>query len=99
MAVIGVVLALVFGGGDDDKVQPDPTPTQPTDQPTDQPTTNVDKGIEVGEGVFVKPQTGYIRKTLYGYKGVYLLKQGEAYFMVQAFKGGPTTPPRRCCRS
>ncbi len=89
VAVIGIVLALVFGGGDDDKVQPNPTPTQPTDKPTDQPTTNADEGIEVGEGVFVKPQTGYIRKTISGYKGVYLLKQSEAYFMVEAFKGGP----------
>ncbi|WP_112240930.1 hypothetical protein [Kribbella monticola] len=86
VAVIGVVLALVLGGGDDNKVQPDPTPTS---QPTDKPTTNVDEGIEVGEGVFVKPQTGYIRKTLTGYKGVYLLKQSEAYFMVEAFKAGP----------
>jgi hypothetical protein len=48
----------------------------------------VDEGIEVGEGVFVKPQTGYIRKTISGYKGVYLLKQSEAYFMVEAFKAG-----------
>jgi hypothetical protein len=40
----------------------------------------------------VKPQPGYIRKSLDKFTGVYLLKQGEAYFMVNAFKAdGQTT--------
>jgi len=42
--------------------------------------------VQVGQGVFVKPQPGYIRKSLDGFDGVYLLKQGEAYFMVNAWK-------------
>jgi hypothetical protein len=99
VAILGVVLALVFSGGNDNKVQPNPT-NQPSDQPSSQPSgqpssqptnqpANVDEGIEVGEGVFVKPQPGYLRKSITGYKGVYLLKQGEAYFMVEAFKAGP----------
>jgi hypothetical protein len=83
VAVIGVVLALIFSGGDDKKAEPDPQPT--TSQST-QPTGNVDEGIEVAEGVFVKPQPGYIRKSLDKFTGVYLLKQGEAYFMVNAWK-------------
>jgi hypothetical protein len=87
VAVIGVVLALVFGGGDDKKVDPQPQPTNnPTTQPTNEPTTGADEGIEVAEGVYVKPQPGYLRKTLDKFTGVYLLKQGEAYFMVNAFK-------------
>ncbi|ADB32173.1 hypothetical protein Kfla_3109 [Kribbella flavida DSM 17836] len=82
VAVIGIVLSLIFGG-DDTKVEPDP---QPTTDPTTQPTGNVDEGIEVAEGVFVKPAPGYIRKSLDKFNGVYLLKQGEAYFMVNSFK-------------
>ncbi|GAA0616887.1 hypothetical protein [Kribbella sandramycini] len=83
VAVIGIVLALIFGG--DDKVA-EPTPTGgggggDTSQPT-----NVDEGIEVGEGVFVKPAPGYLRKEIKDFDGVYLLKKGEAYFMVQSFK-------------
>jgi len=98
VAVIGVVLALVFGGGDDDNVQPNPEPTtaptsqptgEPTTEPTGEPTTNADEGIEVAEGVYVKPQPGYLRKSLDKFTGVYLLKQGEAYFMVNAFKSNP----------
>jgi hypothetical protein len=85
VAILGVLLALVFGGSDASKVQPDP---KPTNQPTGQP-VNVDEGIEVAEGVYVKPQIGYIRKSISGYKGVYLLKQSEAYFMVEAFKANP----------
>ena len=85
VAVIGVVLALVFKG-DDKKADPSPTPTsQPTTGQSTQP-TNVDEGIEVSQGVYVKPQPGYIRKSLDGFDGVYLLKQGEAYFMVDAWK-------------
>jgi len=83
----------VFGGGDDKKVQPSPPsppttqPTgEPTTQPTGEPTTSADEGIEVAEGVYVKPQPGYLRKPLNKYTGVYLLKSGEAYFMVNAFK-------------
>lgn len=84
VAVIGIVLALVFKGGDDKKADPGPT-TQPTTGQSTEP-TNVDEGIEVGQGVYVKPQPGYIRKSLDGFDGVYLLKQGEAYFMVSAWK-------------
>ncbi|MFC9692776.1 hypothetical protein ACFTSF_29780 [Kribbella sp. NPDC056951] len=84
VAVIGIVLALIFGGGDDKKqVQPTPTNGGGGDNGNNQP---VDEGIEVGEGVFVKPATGYVRKELKDFKGVYLLKSGEAYFMVQVFK-------------
>ncbi|MGC4942924.1 hypothetical protein [Kribbella sp. DT2] len=86
VVVIGVVLSLVFGRNDDNNVQPDPNP-----QPTGQPSENADKGIEVGEGVFVDPAAGYLRKTLEGFKGVYLLKQGEGYFMVQTVKAGSDT--------
>ena len=35
----------------------------------------------------MKPQPGYVRKSLDDFSGVYLLKQGEAYFMVNAFQG------------
>jgi hypothetical protein len=88
VAVLGLVLSLIFKGGDDNKVEPNP---KPTGNPT-QPAANVDEGIEVGEGVFVKPQSGYLRKTVDSFTGVYLLKQGEAYFMVNAFKAdGETT--------
>jgi hypothetical protein len=113
VAIIGVVLALVFGGGDDKQVQPppvEPTTSEPTSQPTGEPTgeptsqptgeptspptsqpTNepsgpADEGIEVSDGVFVKPQPGYLRKTLQKFNGVYLLKAGEAYFMVETYK-------------
>jgi hypothetical protein len=97
VAIIGVILALVFGGGDDDK-QVQPPPVEPTSQPTNEPTnpptsqpTNepsgpADEGIEVSDGVYVKPQPGYLRKTLQKFNGVYLLKAGEAYFMVETFK-------------
>ncbi|ONI69512.1 hypothetical protein BWI15_23345 [Kribbella sp. ALI-6-A] len=86
VVVIGVVLALVFGRSDGNNVQPDPNP-----QPTGQPSQDADKGIEVGEGVFVDPAAGYLRRTLKGFKGVYLLKQGEGYFMVQTVKAGNDT--------
>jgi hypothetical protein len=85
VAVIGIVLALIFGRGDDKKADPTPQP-QPTTSQSTEPTGNVDEGIEVAEGVYVKPQPGYIRKSLDDFKGVYLLKQGEAYFMVNAWK-------------
>ncbi|GAB3925879.1 hypothetical protein GCM10029976_019760 [Kribbella albertanoniae] len=86
VAVIGIVLALIFGGGDDKKqVQPPPETGGGGDNGTNQP-TNTDEGIEVGEGIFVKPASGYVRKELKDFKGVYLLKTGEAYFMVQVFK-------------
>jgi len=83
VAIIGVVLAVVFSSGDDKKAEPTPEPT--TTQSTE-PTGNVDEGIEVAEGVYVKPQPGYVRKSLDKFTGVYLLKQGEAYFMVNAWK-------------
>jgi len=83
VAVIGIVLALIFGGDDKKQVQPPPT-TGGGGDGTNQPAA--DEGIEVGEGVFVKPASGYIRKELKDFKGVYLLKSGEAYFMVQVFK-------------
>jgi hypothetical protein len=87
VAVIGIVLALIFGRGDDKKADPTPQPQpQPTTSQSTEPTGNVDEGIEVAEGVYVKPQPGYIRKSLDDFKGVYLLKQGEAYFMVNAWK-------------
>ena len=99
VAIIGVVLALVFKGGDGDQADPTPTPTtsQPTGEPTGEPTSEPtgepteeptaeptgspttepttkpnggDEGIEVAEGVYVKPQTGYIRKSVDGFKGV-----------------------------
>ncbi|WP_406056281.1 hypothetical protein [Kribbella sp. NBC_00889] len=84
VAVIGVVLALIFGRGDDKQAEPTP---QPTNGQSTEPTENVDEGIEVAEGVFVKPQPGYVRKELKNFDGVYLLKAKEAYFMVEAFKG------------
>ncbi|NEA32985.1 hypothetical protein [Streptomyces sp. SID13031] len=90
VAVIGVVLALLFSGGDDKKVEP-PVPVTPTStQPSNEPSTPVeDKGIDVAQGVRVTPAPGYLRKPLDKYTGVYLLKGGEAYFMVNAFKPGP----------
>ncbi len=93
VAVIGVVLALIFGGGDDKEAGPNPQPSPTnTENPSPEPTGNVDEGIAVAEGVYVKPQPGYVRKSLDNFSGVYLLKQGEAYFMVNAFKGdGETT--------
>ena len=84
VAVIGIVLALIFGGDDKKQVQPPPDGGGGGDDGTNQPTA--DEGIEVGEGVFVKPATGYVRKELKDFKGVYLLKSGEAYFMVQVLK-------------
>lgn len=83
VVVIGIVLALVFGRGDDNKVEPNPAPTN---GPTSQPGEDADQGLEVAEGVFVKPAKGYTRKDLEGFKGVYLLKPQEAYFMVGVFK-------------
>jgi hypothetical protein len=94
VAVIGVVLALIFGRGDDKQANPNPNPeptTTSTESPSPEPTGNADEGIEVGEGIYVKPQPGYIRKSLDNFKGVYLLKAGEAYFMVQVSKGGGET--------
>ncbi|TCC29292.1 hypothetical protein [Kribbella sindirgiensis] len=123
VAIIGVVLALVFRGGDDEQADPTPTPTsaptsqpteeptaeptdspttEPTEEPTGEPTTSPtnepttepnggDEGIEVAEGVYVKPQTGYIRKSVDGFKGVVLVKQGEGVFMVQAAKVSGTS--------
>ncbi|WP_427894174.1 PT domain-containing protein [Kribbella sp. GL6] len=111
VAIIGVILALVFKGGND---QADPTPTtstsaptanptdgptgeptasptdgptgEPTANPTTQPSTGGDEGIAVAEGIYVKPQPGYVRQSLDGYKGVFLVKQGEGLFMVAAAK-------------
>jgi hypothetical protein len=85
VALIGVVLAVILNSGDDQKADPDPQPT--TGQST--PAANVDEGIAVAEGVYVKPQPGYLRKSLDNFSGVYLLKQGEGYFMVNAWKAGP----------
>jgi hypothetical protein len=92
VAVIGVVLALIFGRGDDKEATPNPQPTNTsTESPSPEPTGNADEGIEVGEGVYVKPQPGYIRKSLDNFTGVYLLKAGEAYFMVSVAKGNGET--------
>ncbi|MFF0268718.1 PT domain-containing protein [Kribbella sp. NPDC004536] len=110
VAIIGVVLALIFKGGDD-QADPTPTPTgaptaqptgeptgQPTEQPTGEPTasptaepttqpsTGGDEGIAVAEGIYVKPANGYVRQSLDGYTGVFLVKQGEGIFMVAAAK-------------
>ncbi|GAA1159551.1 hypothetical protein GCM10009630_67090 [Kribbella jejuensis] len=106
VAIIGVVLALIFKGGDD-QADPTPIPTgaptaQPTGQPTEQPTgeptasptgapttqpsTGGDEGIAVAEGIYVKPASGYVRQSLDGYSGVFLVKQGEGIFMVAAAK-------------
>ncbi|MFD7157128.1 PT domain-containing protein [Kribbella sp. NPDC059898] len=111
VAIIGVILALVFKGGDD---QADPTPTtstsaptanptdgptgeptanptgeptaEPTANPTTQPSTGSDEGIAVAEGIYVKPQPGYVRQSLDGYQGVFLVNKGEGLFMVAAAK-------------
>ncbi|MFG1908247.1 PT domain-containing protein [Kribbella sp. NPDC048928] len=117
VAIIGVVLALVFKGGDD-QADPSPVPTSeptsqptgeptggpteeptseptssPTSEPTGEPTTQPtqgggDEGIAIAEGIYVKPQPGYVRKSLEGYKGVFLVKQGEGLFMAFAGKSG-----------
>jgi hypothetical protein len=75
--------------------EPTSEPTsEPTESPTNEPTTEPnggDEGIEVAEGVYVKPQTGYIRKSVDGFKGVVLVKQGEGVFMVQAAKVSGTS--------
>ncbi|MGZ0146437.1 PT domain-containing protein [Kribbella sp. WER1] len=117
VAIIGVILALVFKGGNDDTADPTPTtstsaPTaNPTDGPTGEPTANPtgeptaeptanpttqpssggDEGIAVAEGVYVKPQPGYVRQSLDGYKGVFLVKQGEGLFMVAAAKSSESS--------
>jgi hypothetical protein len=99
VAVIGVLLALVFGGSDDDKKVDGPSPTiptstQPTGEPSTEPSTPADStGIDVAEGVRVTPAPGYKRESLDKYTGVYLLNKGEAYFMVNAFKPNPGETP------
>ncbi|MDX6281911.1 MAG: hypothetical protein QOH03_2982 [Kribbellaceae bacterium] len=96
VAVLGVVMALLFGG-DDKKIDASPsipTATQPTSEPSNEPTTPADDtGIDVAEGVRVTPAPGYKRESLGKYTGVYLLNKGEAYFMVNAFKPGPGETP------
>ncbi|WP_405058119.1 hypothetical protein OG474_36020 [Kribbella sp. NBC_01505] len=90
VAVIGIVLALIFGGGDDKQVSPPPNPNPtPTGNGDNNQPTGTDEGLEVGEGVYVKPALGYTRKELKDFKGVFLLKQGEGSFMVQVFKAAP----------
>lgn len=70
--------------------EPTSSPTsEPTGQPTNEP-TGEDKGIEAGEGIFVNPAPGYIRKSGGSTKGVYLLKQGEATFWLQVVKDAGT---------
>jgi hypothetical protein len=84
VAIIGVVLALILGGGTDKNAGPGPLPTN-------KPATSAkdaDKGIDAGLGVFVNPATGFIRKTD-SRKGVYLVKQGEATFWLQVVQGKP----------
>jgi hypothetical protein len=97
VAVIGVVLAFVFGGNDVKNIDASPsipTATQPTSEPSNEPTTPADDtGIDVAEGVRVTPAPGYLRESLPKYTGVYLLNKGEAYFMVNAFKPNPGETP------
>ncbi|MDX6261513.1 MAG: hypothetical protein QOH84_3201, partial [Kribbellaceae bacterium] len=97
VAVIGVVLAFVFGGDDKEPIDASPsipTATQPTSEPSNEPSTPADDtGIDVAEGVRVTPAPGYMRESLAKYTGVYLLNKGEAYFMVNAYKPGPGETP------
>jgi hypothetical protein len=86
VAVIGMILALVFGGGDDEPPGPGPLPIG---HPSPHATTGTDVGIDAGNGVFVKPALGFVRKTSTDAKGVYLVKQGEATFWLQVVKGRP----------
>jgi hypothetical protein len=84
VAIIGVVLALVLGGGDNKNAGPGPLPTNKPSTPA----KDVDLGIDAGHGVYVNPATGFIRKTD-THKGVYLVKQGEATFWLQVVQGKP----------
>jgi hypothetical protein len=96
-----VVLAFVFGGNDDKKIDAAPSvptatqpSTEPSNEPSNEPSTPADDtGIDVAEGVRVTPAPGYKRESLGKYTGVYLLKKGEAYFMVNAFKPNPGETP------
>jgi hypothetical protein len=84
VAIIGVVLAVILGGGGDKNAGPGPLPTN-------KPATSAkdaDQGIDAGHGVFVNPATGFIRKTD-THKGVYLVKQGEGTFWLQVVQGKP----------
>jgi hypothetical protein len=88
VAIIGVVLAVILGGGDN---QGDNKNAGPGPLPTNKPTTaakDADQGIDAGYGVYVNPATGFIRKTD-SQKGVYLVKQGEATFWLQVVQGKP----------
>jgi hypothetical protein len=84
VAIIGVVLAVVVGGGDDKNAGPGPLPTNKPATPA----KDADKGIDAGHGVFVNPATGFIRKTDL-HQGVYLVKQGDATFWLQVVQGKP----------
>ncbi|HEY0689208.1 MAG TPA: hypothetical protein VGD71_09210 [Kribbella sp.] len=84
VAIIGAVLAVVVGGGDDKNAGPGPLPTNKPATPA----KDADKGIDAGHGVFVNPATGFIRKTD-SHQGVYLAKQGEATFWLQVVQGKP----------
>lgn len=87
VAVIGVALALVFGRSDDPgTADPDPLPTGGPSTPSENGT---DEGIDAGNGIFVKPATGFIRKSGSDVKGVYLVKQGQGTFWLQVAKGKP----------
>ncbi|HEU4947490.1 MAG TPA: hypothetical protein VFT31_10070 [Kribbella sp.] len=89
VAAIGIILAIVLSGGDDE-AGPGPGPGPlPTTGPTSPAKDNTDEGIDAGHGVFVKPATGFIRKTSTDVKGVYLVKQGEATFWLQVVQGKP----------
>lgn len=84
VALIGAVLAVLLGGGDDKNAGPGPLPTNKRATPA----KDVDRGIDAGHGVFVNPATGFIRKTD-SHEGVYLVKQGEATFWLQVVQGKP----------
>jgi hypothetical protein len=86
VAVVGIVAGLVVGDGDDKQAGPSPLPSN---GPSKQATAAADEGIDAGNGVFVKPAAGYLRKSSKDVKGVYLVKQGEATFWLQVVKGNP----------
>jgi hypothetical protein len=84
VAIIGVVLAVILGGGGDKNAGPG---SLPTNKPAI-PAKNADQGIDAGHGVYVNPARGFIRKTD-SHQGVYLVKQGEATFWLQVVQGKP----------
>ena len=67
--------------------------SESTDEPADQP-REVDKGIDVGNGVFVQPAPGYTPEHESEAKGEVILytedEAGWLYLKVQSYKGGLT---------